>query len=328
MPSVSRTPSLLISTAVHDRLISNISVKKLAMTSPNKTVSSMLDVDDISSTSNLQHQDNAYQQQQIKSQQPTRTTQERKPLPQLPANNPTSHVLSSSTYAQFQPEAFPIGSGQHRETQVGHNEVSDHYATTHTSGNEVSAKPSQTHVDYSDKNAKDALMPIAGVPNHDNTATASGGQSLKERADEIAASATERTSAMASSAVGQMHITAANTAANMSLLAKDTAHKVNASVNDTTETAKLKVLSNPSLQDTSQRLREEFAADSHELAHKDYGIRGAVQRRDGIPLNGVRDIGWHRPTLEIPDPLIGGLPNGRLFSMIRRFNKVSGETRF
>jgi hypothetical protein len=38
-------------------------------------------------------------------------------------------------------------------------------------------------------------------------------------------------------------------------------------------------------------------------------------------VGAVTDIGWHRDTALIPDPLISGTPNGTLFTYIRRFNK-------
>ncbi|KAF7959421.1 hypothetical protein EAE96_001040 [Botrytis aclada] len=84
---------------------------------------------------------------------------------------------------------------------------------------------------------------------------------------------------------------------------------------------KLEAMTNFAVQDITEQVRENFSADSHEMARKDYGIRGAVQQHHGSSVNGIRDIGWHRPPTEIPDPLLGGLSNGRLFSLIRRFNK-------
>jgi len=72
-------------------------------------------------------------------------------------------------------------------------------------------------------------------------------------------------------------------------------------------------------------LRKDLNADSHKLAHEVPEVRGAVQTVQPISSsNGpvVRDIGWHKANVEIPDPLIGGYTNGELFSLIRRFNKV------
>jgi hypothetical protein len=72
-------------------------------------------------------------------------------------------------------------------------------------------------------------------------------------------------------------------------------------------------------------INKHFPASSQELA-KDVamaGGAGAVQKR---PISkkdvGIRDVGWHKPIAEIPDPLLFDIPNGRLWSMIRRFNKV------
>lgn len=76
----------------------------------------------------------------------------------------------------------------------------------------------------------------------------------------------------------------------------------------------------PAIQEKTAALANDLSPDSHELAQKPADIKGAVQTDP--PNEFIRDIGWHKPTVEIPDPLIGGLPNGRLFSLIRRFNKV------
>jgi hypothetical protein len=73
-----------------------------------------------------------------------------------------------------------------------------------------------------------------------------------------------------------------------------------------------------------EALRKDFNADSHELASKVPGVRGAVQTgfHSGSNAEVPRDIGWHKADVEIPDPLIGGYTNGELFAFIRRFNKV------
>ncbi|KAK5188813.1 hypothetical protein LTR92_011175 [Exophiala xenobiotica] len=70
-------------------------------------------------------------------------------------------------------------------------------------------------------------------------------------------------------------------------------------------------------------LRKDLNADSHELAHQVPEVRGAVQNAQPSSSNAevVRDIGWHKAKVEIPDPLIGGYTNGELFQFIRRFNK-------
>lgn len=76
----------------------------------------------------------------------------------------------------------------------------------------------------------------------------------------------------------------------------------------------------PAIQEKTSAIIKDLSPDSHELAQKPTAIVGAVQ--EDAPEAFVRDIGWHKSTDDIPDPLIGGLPNGKLFSLIRRFNKV------
>ncbi|KAL2066057.1 hypothetical protein VTL71DRAFT_2128 [Oculimacula yallundae] len=76
----------------------------------------------------------------------------------------------------------------------------------------------------------------------------------------------------------------------------------------------------PAIHETTETITQSFVADSHDLAH-DPQIEGALQAGNGYVNGGVRDIGWHKPNLQIPDPLIGGITNGHLFAMIRRFNK-------
>ncbi|EPS38100.1 hypothetical protein H072_8160 [Dactylellina haptotyla CBS 200.50] len=59
--------------------------------------------------------------------------------------------------------------------------------------------------------------------------------------------------------------------------------------------------------------------DSHALAAADQDVKGAAQ----IDHNHreVKDLGWNDPTHEIPRPLVGGLSNEELWTLIRRFNK-------
>lgn len=75
----------------------------------------------------------------------------------------------------------------------------------------------------------------------------------------------------------------------------------------------------PLVQEKAAIITNELAVDSHDLAHSNE-IGGAV-RTYGAGVGEVRDLGWHKSSAEIPDPLIGGLSNGKLFAMIRRFNK-------
>ncbi len=35
----------------------------------------------------------------------------------------------------------------------------------------------------------------------------------------------------------------------------------------------------------------------------------------------VKDLGWHEKEIEVPNPLVGGLPNEELWTLVRRFNK-------
>ena len=77
----------------------------------------------------------------------------------------------------------------------------------------------------------------------------------------------------------------------------------------------------PAIQQQSTIITEHSTAGSHDLARAPE-IEGALQAHDAQINGHVRDIGWHKANAEIPDPLIGGLSNGQLFAMIRRFNKV------
>ncbi|CAL3971530.1 unnamed protein product [Diplocarpon coronariae] len=78
----------------------------------------------------------------------------------------------------------------------------------------------------------------------------------------------------------------------------------------------------PVLQERADAITKHFTADAHELA-QDPTVQGAVKYRSDDESSSavVRDIGWHKPNAKIPDPLIAGLSNARLFAMIRRFNK-------
>jgi hypothetical protein len=79
----------------------------------------------------------------------------------------------------------------------------------------------------------------------------------------------------------------------------------------------------PILQEKTEVLKREFAPGSQEVASQDHELRGAAQLHlVGENDNITRDVGWHKHNDEIPDPLIGGISNGDLFAMIRRFNKV------
>jgi hypothetical protein len=65
---------------------------------------------------------------------------------------------------------------------------------------------------------------------------------------------------------------------------------------------------------------EEHPTDSHELANADHEEKGAAQVDHG--QTEVRDLGWNENPSDIPNPVVGGLPNEELWTLIRRFNKV------
>jgi len=171
---------------------------------------------------------------------------------------------------------------------------------------------------------RDSMVSNGGAPTHEGADT-SADLIDRERAlaDATIAHIRESAITVATNTAGQARGMAVSSAANVSHLANVAAVKLEATLQDTTNTAKTNVLTNPRVQVAAEQLKENLSPDCHEMAHKDYGIYGAVQQHQAVTngTNDVRDIGWHRPTIEIPDPLIGGLPNGKLFSMIRRFNK-------
>lgn len=65
---------------------------------------------------------------------------------------------------------------------------------------------------------------------------------------------------------------------------------------------------------------EEMPTESHQLAYADHEEKGAAQIDHGSPE--VKNLGWNEPAHEIANPLVGGLPNEELYTLIRRFNKV------
>ncbi|KAH7314114.1 hypothetical protein BKA65DRAFT_600161 [Rhexocercosporidium sp. MPI-PUGE-AT-0058] len=64
---------------------------------------------------------------------------------------------------------------------------------------------------------------------------------------------------------------------------------------------------------------EEHPTESHELANADHEEKGAAQINHGHTE--VRDLGWNDHPSDVPAPLVGGLPNEELWTLIRRFNK-------
>lgn len=68
---------------------------------------------------------------------------------------------------------------------------------------------------------------------------------------------------------------------------------------------------------------EEHPTESHALANEepDPELIGAAQLNHGEPE--VKDLGWNEDPANVPKPLVGGLPNEELWTLVRRFNKVS-----
>ena len=58
--------------------------------------------------------------------------------------------------------------------------------------------------------------------------------------------------------------------------------------------------------------------DSHALANSEHDEKGAVQK--DYQEGEVRDMGWREDPKDIA-PLVGGLPNQELWTLVRRFNK-------
>ena len=69
----------------------------------------------------------------------------------------------------------------------------------------------------------------------------------------------------------------------------------------------------------------EHATISHELANEDHDEKGAAQLDHGQIE--VKDLGWNEHHSDVPVPVVGGLPNEELWTLIRRFNKVGGLLR-
>lgn len=65
---------------------------------------------------------------------------------------------------------------------------------------------------------------------------------------------------------------------------------------------------------------EEKPTLSHSLAGDDHEEKGAAQLAHG--QTEVKDLGWNEHPTDVPMPLVGGLPNEELWTLVRRFNKV------
>lgn len=65
--------------------------------------------------------------------------------------------------------------------------------------------------------------------------------------------------------------------------------------------------------------------DSHALANAEHEEKGVAQLNHGETE--VKDLGWNEPQGALPAPLVGGLENEELWTLIRRFNKVCPQSR-
>jgi hypothetical protein len=66
---------------------------------------------------------------------------------------------------------------------------------------------------------------------------------------------------------------------------------------------------------------DQAGTESHALATAEHDEVGAVQE-DHFEEQ-ANDLGWNSKEQDIPQPLIGGLSNEELVTLMRRFNKVS-----
>ncbi|KAH8597295.1 hypothetical protein B0O99DRAFT_508417 [Bisporella sp. PMI_857] len=64
---------------------------------------------------------------------------------------------------------------------------------------------------------------------------------------------------------------------------------------------------------------EQLPTDSHALANANHDEKGAAQCEHS--QTEVKDLGWNEPPTDVPNPLVGGLSNEELWTLIRRLNK-------
>ncbi|CZS92139.1 uncharacterized protein RAG0_02633 [Rhynchosporium agropyri] len=88
-----------------------------------------------------------------------------------------------------------------------------------------------------------------------------------------------------------------------------------------TASQQFEVVNAPNIQEpiVVEPVPEGLPTESHELAVADHEEKGAAQITHGHPE--VRDLGWNDHPANVPAPLVGGLPNEELWTLIRRFNK-------
>ncbi len=109
---------------------------------------------------------------------------------------------------------------------------------------------------------------------------------------------------------------------------KDPQHQLNhqpgaTPVMDTKETATTTSPSNSvastMVTPTSSASASNAPSESHALAAGEHEEVGHVQK--GHEEGEVRDMGWNDHPKDVPQPLVGGLPNEELWTLVRRFNK-------
>lgn len=76
----------------------------------------------------------------------------------------------------------------------------------------------------------------------------------------------------------------------------------------------------PQVQRLGQSPIQQKTTDSHALAMADHDIKGAAQEAGSRAE--VTDVGWRSSPKDM-DTLVGKLPNEQLWTLVRRFNKVS-----
>ena len=71
---------------------------------------------------------------------------------------------------------------------------------------------------------------------------------------------------------------------------------------------------------TSSATASNAPTESHALASADHDEKGAAQQAFSDSEE-VKDLGWNDHPKDVPSPLVGGLPNEELWTLVRRFNK-------
>jgi hypothetical protein len=82
------------------------------------------------------------------------------------------------------------------------------------------------------------------------------------------------------------------------------------------------LVTDPEKSEKANALADE-ATLSHSLAVMEHDEIGHAQEQHDEM---VQNLGWHEQDDNIPNPLVGGLPNEELWLLLRRFNKVPRST--